>query len=317
MQRRSQIQSVIFLILMLCQSQGCAQTAQTINENHYTLEVPVDEVVLTFHPVDVHGLPVNDLKGNEVRLLDNGLPPRRIITFDSILDRPIRAAILLDTSESMDQSLSISKRIAQRFAEHVFRQASDQATVIDFAYAANPTSSWSGSALSLSRSIQNVHLGAMNPAPGTAIFNAIFRTCAYDFKNADPVATGNFILLVSDGEDNAGLTSMEEALRACQFSNTAIYAFRIPSSHAGDSTGPKTLNDLATNTGGRVFPADETPDAIWNDLKTIESEMRNQYRLVYNPANLKPDGAFHSIELQMPDRVERVEVRSGYFASRQ
>jgi hypothetical protein len=65
-----------------------------------------------------------------------------------------------------------------------------------------------------------------------------------------------------------------------------------------------------------VFPADETPDAIWNDLKRIESEMRNQYRLVFTPANLKRDGAFHSIELQMPDRVDQVEVRSGYFAAR-
>ena len=45
-------------------------------------------------------------------------------------------------------------------------------------------------------------------------------------------------------------------------------------------------------------------------------EMRNQYRLVYNPAELKHDGAFHEIELQPPDRVSRVAVRSGYFAPR-
>jgi hypothetical protein len=66
-----------------------------------------------------------------------------------------------------------------------------------------------------------------------------------------------------------------------------------------------------------VFPADETSDVIWNDLKVIESEMRNQYRLIYTPSNLKRDGAFHSIELLMPDRVDQVQVRSGYFAARQ
>lgn len=306
-------------ILLLCAWHVSAQVALPADQsqNRYTLQLPVDEVVLTFHAVDVHGLSVNDLKASEVRLLDNGSPPRRIIAFDSIVNRPIRAAILLDTSESMLQSLSANKRIAQSFAEHIFRQESDQAIVIDFAYASNFASQWSGNALSLSQSIQNVHLGKMNPAPGTAIFNAIFRTCAYDFKNADPAATGNFILLFSDGEDNAGLTTLEEALRACQHSNTVIYAFRIPSSDAENSTGPKTLADLAVNTGGRVFPGDGTPDAVWNGLKTIESEMRNQYRLVYTPANLKHDGAFHSIELQMPDRVDQVEVRSGYFASHQ
>lgn len=304
---------------MLCAWPGYAQVTPTADQpkSHYTLQLPVDEVVLTFHAVDDHGLPINDLKENEVRLLDNGTPPRKIIAFDSIANRPIRAAILLDTSESMRQSLPAAKRIAQGFAEHIFRQESDQATMIDFAYLANPASQWTGNPLSLSQTIQNVHLGAMNPAPGTAIFNAIFRTCTYDFKNADPAATGNFILLFSDGEDNAGLTSMEEALRACQHRNVVIYAFRIPSSDAEGSTGPKTLADLAVNTGGCVFPANDTPDAIWNDLKTIESEMRNQYRLVYTPANLKHDGAFHSIELQMPDRVDQVEVRSGYFAARQ
>ena len=52
----------------------------------------------------------------------------------------------------------------------------------------------------------------MSPVQGTAIFNTLYRTCAYDFKNADPFATGNLILLFSDGQDNAGLTLMEEAL---------------------------------------------------------------------------------------------------------
>jgi Ca-activated chloride channel homolog len=317
--RCSLTRSVIASVFLLCGWRAYAQVAAPADQSqsHYTLQLPVDEVVLTFHAVGAHGLPVNDLKANEVRLLDNGTPPRRIMAFDSIVNRPIRAAILLDTSESMQQSLPAARHIAQRFAEHIFRQESDQAIVTDFAYLSNPASQWTRNALSLSQSIQNVRIGAMNPAPGTAIFNAIFRTCAYDFKNADPAATGNFILLFSDGEDNAGLTSMEEALRTCQHSNAAIYAFRIPSSDAENSTGPKILADLAANTGGRVFPANDTPDAIWDDLKTIESEMRNQYRLVYTPANLKRNGAFHSIELQMPDRVDRVEVRSGYFAARQ
>src|SRR6185503_19253447 len=285
-------------------------------EAQYRLQLPVDEVVLTFHAVDHHGLPVKDLKLNEVRLRDNSSPPRRIIAFDSIVDRPIRAAILVDTSDSMQHFVQESKHIAERFAEGILRQRSDQRTVIDFAYASNTAARWTADPSALFEQIQNVRLGAMSPVKGTAILNTIFRTCAYGFKNADPTSTGNSILLFSDGEDNASMTSMEEALRACQSSNTVVYAFRIPSSDAKSSTGPKTLADLAANTGGQVFPADESPDAIGNDLKTIESEMRNQYRLIYTPASLKHDGSFHSIELQLPDRVDKLEVRSGYFAAR-
>lgn len=319
MWRRSLTRCLIASALLFSAWHIYAQTATSADQSkiQYKLQLPVDEVVLTFHAIDDHGLPINDLKVNEVRLLDNGSPPRRIIAFDSILNRPIRAAILLDTSESMQQTVSASKRIAQHFVEHILRQESDKAIVIDFAYASNTAAQWTGNPSSLSQNIQNVRLGTMNPVQGTAIFNTIFRTCAYDFKNADPAATGNLMLLFSDGEDNAGMTSMEEALRACQGGNTVIYAFRIPSNYAEHSTGPKTLADLAANTGGRVFPANETPDAIWDDLKLIESEMRNQYRLVYTPANVKHDGTFHSIELQLPDRVDRFDVRSGYFAARQ
>jgi hypothetical protein len=36
--------------------------------------------------------------------------------------------------------------------------------------------------------------------------------------------------------------------------------------------------------------------------------------LVYNPASFIHDGTFHQIELQPPDRVRKIEVRSGYYA---
>jgi hypothetical protein len=50
------------------------------------------------------------------------------------------------------------------------------------------------------------------------------------------------------------------------------------------------------------------------DLKIIQANLRNQYRLVYNPADLKRDGAFHRIVLLPPDRVATVQTRSGYYA---
>ncbi len=147
----------------------------------------------------------------------------------------------------------------------------------------------------------------------TSVFRALFRIQRRVDK-VDSTATGNFILLFSDGEDNSGQTSMDEAARACQRSNTQVYAFLPLSAQDHASTGPKALRELASKTGGHVFLVDEKEAVTWTDLKTIESEMRNQYRLVYNAANFKHDGAFHEIELQPPDRVGRLEVRSGYFA---
>ncbi len=280
----------------------------------YRLRLPVDEVVLTFHASDADGQPVNDLKASEFKLWDNGVPPRRVVAFDALLNRPLRVQIVIDTSESMRREVARARLIAGWYAHNFFRQPGDQASVMPFANSSHASPVSTNGRDLLEQIIANVRPGGMNPLPGTAIFNAIFQACFHPSDTVDHTTTGNFILLFSDGEDTAGQTTIEEALRACQHSNTAIYAFRFSPQGDAKSTGPKTLADLATKTGGAVFAADDSDAAIENDLRSIDAQMRNQYRLVYNPANLKHDGSFHEIEVQPPDRVSRIDVRSGYYA---
>ena len=60
-----------------------------------------------------------------------------------------------------------------------------------------------------------------------------------------------------------------------------------------------------------------TPDAaIYSDLQIIEANLRNQYRLVYTPAELMHDGSFHRVELKAPQRVGSIAIRTGYYAPR-
>jgi hypothetical protein len=98
----------------------------------YSLSVFVDEVSLTFHAADAHGLSINDLKLDELSLLDNGKPPHRILAFQSLQDLPIRAGILVDTSQSMAQNLSSDRATSVKYAQQLFRQQTDQAFVMDF-----------------------------------------------------------------------------------------------------------------------------------------------------------------------------------------
>src|ERR1700744_947698 len=99
---------LLLLTLFACvrrmgsQTEGVAAQSEPV----YGLRVAVDEVSLTFHAADPHGLPVNDLKLDELSLLDNGKPPQRILAFQSLRDFPIRAGILMDTSESMAETRS-------------------------------------------------------------------------------------------------------------------------------------------------------------------------------------------------------------------
>jgi Ca-activated chloride channel homolog len=304
---------IVACLSSLADPQGKPDASQLPED--YRLQLPVDEVLLTFHAADAQGLPVRDLRQDEIRLWDNGRAPRRILSFESMIDRPLRGGILIDISESMRPMLARSKVVAERSVEGLFGQKSDQAFVADFGFWSETAQPWTSDLSRLGQSIHSLGARPMGASAGTALFGAIFRACFYGFGKLDPGATGNFILLFSDGEDNAGQTTLDEALGACQRSNIAIYPFHLRPAPGQTSTGPQVLRQLADRTGGRVFALDDGED-IRHDLEMVEAEMRNQYRLVYTPVNLEHDGSFHRIEIQPPDRVSRVEVGSGYYAPR-
>lgn len=280
----------------------------------YSLRVSVDEVMLTFHAADAHGLPINDLKANELTLLDNGKPPRKILDFQVQKDFPIHAGILMDTSGSMRRYLAGDQMIAGKFAQRLLRQKSDKAFVMGFGRFTESLQPWTSDATEIAAGIRSVGASAKDPVGGTAIFDTILRVCFNQFGEANHDASGNMILLFSDGEDNASHAYLKAAVDMCQRSNTAIYVFHVGTKGDFGSTGPATLAELTSETGGRVFEDDGSEAEIDSDLRTIEANLRNQYRLVYRPAQLNHDGSFHRITLEMPDGVANVAIRSGYYA---
>lgn len=308
---RSSITGLIVVFLALAPSAIPEIPAMQSKEPQYTLRSNVEEVALTFHASDAHGLPVNDLKRGEVTVLDNGVLQTMILSFQVFQDHAIRAGVLFDTSKSMENSIARNRAIATQFAQRILRQQSDQAFVEEFGYVAKVTQPWSGDPVQLATGIRNVVAGKENPLGGTALFDTVFQACYSEFGKTRN-ASGKFILLFTDGEDNASHTDLEEAVNMCQQSNTAIYAFR-PEAGLGSSDGPRTLQELTAKTGGCVFHADDSEAEIDKDLEIVEGNLRNQYFLSYHPSTLKHDGSFHRIELRGPERVDRIEVRSGYY----
>jgi VWFA-related protein len=232
------------------------------------------------------------------------------VLFESLRDLPIRAGIMLDTSASMQQQQhQVNQAIASAYIQHLLDPRIDSAFVMSFGQRFQVRQQWSNHPDALTAAIQK---SGFVPST-TAIFDAIYAACRYQFGKLDHASSGNFILLFSDGEDDASLLSLKDAVDMCQHTNTAIYAFRSEE-QSGDPEGLRTIARLASLTGGHVFPADDSPQEIEEDLKIIQANLRNQYRLVYNPADLKRDGAFHQIVLLTPDRVSTVQTRSGYYA---
>lgn len=286
------------------------------SQARYRLSVSVDEVSVTFHAADVHGLPINDLKLEELRILDNGKPPDKVLVLQFLQDFPIRAGILLDTSESMEQYLPRNRAIAIEYANRLLRQQTDQAFVMDFNFLSQIAQPWTNNSVALTTGIHKFTTYGQGRIAGTAIISAIYQACLNQFDKIDHAASGNFILLFSDGEDNASHAFLHQAVAMCQGSNTAIYAFH-PEPKYSSSSGPRTLAELTSETGGRLFYNDDSETEIYKNLQTIQSDLRNQYRLVYKPAELKRDGSFHHIEVRGPARANNIVIRSGYYAPSQ
>lgn len=294
------------------ESQTGAPVAQA--QPTYSLRVAVDEVDLTFHAADRHDLAIDDLSLSELTLLDNGVPPSSIIDFRLMKDSPIRAGILVDTSASMQEHGTVVRTIARDYAEKVLRQQTDQAFVMDFGRQRILVQPWTSDPKALSLSLSRMPAFGGAHLAGTAVFDAVYRACHDQFGEVDHATTGNFILLFSDGDDNASQVSLSAAVAECQRTNTAVFAFRAESSPGFSDPGPTTLAELTSQTGGCVFRDNDSDAGIYEDLRIIEADLRDQYRLVYKSPNLKHDGSFHRINLIGPDRAERITVRSGYYA---
>jgi VWFA-related protein len=279
----------------------------------YTLTVPVDEVSLTFHTSDFQGLPIEDMTADDLRLFDDGKRVRQILSFQSYRDLPIRAGILFDTSRSMGW-LRRNQEIANLYATHLLRKETDQAFVMRFDSEAKVKQDWTNDAELLTASLGMIGTDRASRLGGTVLFDSLYKACRDRWASDRAVVTGNFLLLFTDGIDNASHARLEDVVDRCQEARTAIYVFSDePKSRL--SQGQKTLEELVKKTGGRIF-FDSTEAAIWNDLRIMESDQRSQYRIVYKPSHLKLDGSFHRIKLDSPARGGEITTRSGYYAAR-
>ena len=292
---------------------GFAQTSHASTDNFpsYTLRIPVDEISLTFHASDASGAPLTHLTATDLHLSDDGKPQSHIALLESLENLPIHAGFLFDTSTSMTNDLANNRSIILLYASRLLRKGVDSAFVMQFDTETLIRQSWTDDDVRIAAGAAAVRM-RQDHLPLTSIFDSLYTACRDQWPADRGEATGNFILLFSDGLDDNSHANLSEAVDMCQRSRTAIYAIanRRKSSF---SAGERTLEELASKTGGRIF-YNPQGDRIWKDLQLIETEQRNQYRLVYKPSEFKANGKFHRIKLGCSVKGAKIAVRSGYYA---
>lgn len=260
--------------------------------------------------VTAEGKYVTDLEQSEFEVFEDGA--RQSVTFFSRKQQPIALAILLDTSNSMDDKLKTAQEAAVGFAKRLTPE--DVAQVIDFSSQVRIIQGFTNDAAALERAIRGT-----NADGSTALYNAIYISLK-ELKKVKPQSEDEVrrqaVVVLSDGDDTSSLLPYEEVLDLAKRSETAIYTIglrqEVETGRANFKEAEFVLRQLARETGGRSFfptHVDELPKIY----EQISQELSTLYSLAYTSRNPMRNGSWRRIAVRIgrPGHVAR--TRQGYY----
>jgi VWFA-related protein len=127
------------------------------------------------------------------------------------------------------------------------------------------------------------------------------------------------LVVVTDGNDNGSLISLENLVKAAQQSEVLVYGIGLlgEEERREAQKAQRAMKTLAEATGGEVFfPKDAAEvDKIAHQ---VARDMRNQYTIQYSPSNTVMDGSYRKIEITVKAPGNpKVRTRSGYYANKE
>jgi Ca-activated chloride channel homolog len=269
----------------------------------------VDVVSLNVTVMDPSKKFVTGLEREEFLVYEDGV--KQDLTYFTKAQVPIALSLLMDTSASMEDKISMAQEAAVGFARRL--RPEDLGQVIDFDSRVSILQQFTSDRNALEQAIRQTV-----PNGSTSLHNAIYISLKelkkIKAKSADEIRRQSIVVL-SDGEDTSSLVPFEEVLELAKRSEVAIYSIAIRGRDFGTrgfNEAEFVLRQFAQETGGRAF----FPATI-NELPTIYAliaeELANQYTLAYSSRNPKRDGQWRRIVVRTtrPDLVAR--TKQGYY----
>jgi VWFA-related protein len=279
------------------------------NEPITTIKVQVNEVNLIFTVTDKKGRFITGLRRENFGLLDDGRPPVAVLRFSQQTNLPLRVGIMLDTSSSIRQRFQFEQDSAIEFLLQILHR-NDRAFVQGFDIESDMAQGFTNNIDLLNQGIRK-----LRPGGGTALYDALYRTCRDQMLTLqEDGAVRRALIVLSDGNDNYSRAQQSDAIKMCQRAETIVYTISTNVSPSKDK-GDDVLRAISEATGGMAFFPTKIEDVAIG-FRNIQEELRSQYSLVYRPADFKQDGSFRTIYLQALDPRYKVRASKGYFAPR-
>jgi len=312
-------------VLIAITAAGAAITAAVAAQ--VRVDVRLVNVIATV--TDTRGRTIPNLTANDFILEEDG-KPQEITHFSQDQNVPVSVGILLDTSGSMDRKIRTAIEAVERFSRRIHKD--DEIFLMTFAGRPVLRQDFTNDRDALARSLQHV-----NATGGTALYDALSDGLG---KIRSGTHTKRAILLITDGQDTASSTKLDEVLRAIREADLLVYPIGIsgltyakfdvsgpiaallpgkPSRSAQskrDEVDLNVLHALAESSGGRAFLLAESlinrGGQIDKVLDTIADELRSQYTLGFYPSQ-PDDGRFHLLRVRTRTG-NSVRSRRGYLA---
>lgn len=276
---------------------------QSQDDDADIVRVNTDLVVLNLTVTDQSQKYVRGLKRADFKVLEDGR--EQVIANFSAEELPFAAVVLLDTSGSMEQRLSLARSAAIRFLEGLREE--DVAAVYRFDSKIEQVQDFSSS-----RDLAPVAFGLR--ADGMTVLNdAVVRAAQELSKRSEKRRA---IIVLSDGMDTRSRASADKALAAAIAIGATVYAVDMSAdggTASRDRQNAAVLRNFSNKSGGRYVATPGGP-AMREAFASIVEELGNQYTIGYRPSNSAHDGRWRAIEVK-PARAElSVRTRKGYRA---
>jgi Ca-activated chloride channel family protein len=268
------------------------------------VRVSTDLVVLNVTVTDKAGKYVHKLPRTDFHVLEDGRE-QKISTF-SVEETPFAAAILLDTSGSMEGRVSLARSAAIRFLDGL--REDDVAAIYRFDSEVEQLQDFT-----TGRDLPPLAFG-MNARGKTTLNDAVMRA-AVDLSQRPEKRRA--IVVLSDGADTQSSATQEKALRNALAAEATIYSVDLSDPQASHlqerQLAMGALKNFAFKTGGR-YVASPGGQALANAFAGIVEELSNQYTIGYQTANRERDGRWRNIEINISRPEVNARTRRGYRA---
>lgn len=260
--------------------------------------------------VDKNGHLVTTLAQDAFTVTENGV--QQAIKVFRREDVPVSMGLIIDNSGSMRDKRAKVEAAALTLVKD--SNPDDEVFIVNFndeAFLDNPH----GKAFTSDIKEMEEALTRIDSRGGTAMRDAI--RMSIDHLKEKAHKDKKVLVVVTDGNDNASVVSLENLVKASQQSEVLIYGVGLlgEEERREAQRAQRALKALGTATGGDVFFPKDAGE-VEKIAHQVARDIRNQYTIEYSPSDTSMDGTFRQIKITVKAPGNpTVRTRSGYYAT--